>query len=71
MIRTPFNQRPKGTLALTRTFHSWSAGTALEFIEYCDIVKGVPHTVLCRIKGEQLTVPLDIVVERRVRSANH
>lgn len=69
MIRTPLNKRPEGTLVLTRTFENWSAGTAIEFIEYCDLdKKKQPTAVLGRIKGEQLVVPLNSVVERRIRS---
>lgn len=68
MIHTPLNKRPAGTLVLERTFEHWSAGTRIEFIEYCDTKDGFPTKVLGKIQGIMLTIPIDDIVERRVRS---
>lgn len=64
-IRTPLDKRPQGALVLRKSFAQWSAGTRIEFIEYCDTVKGFPTKVLGRIKNEMLTIPIDVIVERR------
>jgi hypothetical protein len=64
-IRTPLNKRPVGTLVLRKSFEQWSAGTRVDFIEYVDTIKGFPTKVLGRIHGEQLTIPIDMIVERR------
>ena len=67
MIRTPLNRKPEGTLVLARTFAQWSAGTRVEFIEYCDTGPDKrPTAVLGRIRGEQLVVPIEDIVERRL-----
>lgn len=65
MIKTPLDEKPKGKLVLRKTFEQWSAGTEVQFIEYCDFKKDNPTAVLGRIKSEQLVIPIEDIVERR------
>lgn len=53
---------------MNTSFECYSAGTAIDFIEYCDTVSGVPNSVLGRIRDIQMVIPLEFVTERRVRS---
>lgn len=64
-VRTPLNRKPEGKLVLSKTWDCWSAGTRVEFIEYTDTVRGWPTSMLCRIMGEQVVIPLDYITERR------
>lgn len=70
MIKTPLNKKPASKLVLRKTFGAWSAGTPIEFIEYCDLNNAdTPTQLLGRIRNQQLTIPLDLVVERRARAS--
>lgn len=69
MIKTPLNKRPQGALVLNASYDCYSAGTRVDFIEYCDITEGVPNSVLGRVLGIQMVVPLEYITERRVRTS--